>query len=104
MFVAPRAGAVPFLPLAIALIGNLPKAGDRAKEAYRSSMRNPAVVALLQGRSVREVAVMEDEVTELLNVTIGGYRAPAPRPRRLRRAICLVIGYFLPVCPVSVDL
>jgi hypothetical protein len=74
MFVDPRAGVVPFLPLAIAFIGNLPRAGERAKEVYRSNMRNPAVVALLQGRSVREVAVMEDEVTELLNVTIGGYQ------------------------------
>jgi hypothetical protein len=74
MFVDPRAGLAPFLPFAGAFISKMAKAQEQSKDIYRMCMRNPAVLALLTGKSVLDVAVMEDEVTDLLNVTLGGYQ------------------------------
>jgi hypothetical protein len=73
MFVDPRAGIVEFLPLCDPFIGQIAKATDSTKATYRSNFRNPEVTRLLQGKSVLEVAMMDDEVKHLLNKTLGTY-------------------------------
>jgi hypothetical protein len=73
MFVDPRAGIVEFLPLCNAYIDGMAKANANSKATYRSNFRNPAVVKVLQGRSVLEVARMDAEVKHLLNKTLGSY-------------------------------
>jgi hypothetical protein len=88
MSVDPRAGIVEFLPLCNASIDGMAKANANSKATYRSNFRNPAVVTVLQGRSVLEVARMDAEVKDLLNKTLGSYsdeleinvlcRAPPP--------------------------
>jgi hypothetical protein len=74
MFTDPRAGIVPSLPLCDLYIEGMAKAGTRTKEIYRSNFANPAVTRLLRGRSVLEVARMDAEVKQLLNVDLGKYR------------------------------
>jgi hypothetical protein len=71
MFTDPRAANVKFLPLCERHIGQLARAGEASKAAYRSNMRNPAVVKLLAGKTVREAARMDAEVGELVNKTLG---------------------------------
>jgi integrase len=73
MFVDPRAGMTPFLPLCDAYIEGMAKASASSKETYRSNFRNPAIVKALQGRSVLDVAGMDAEVKTLLNKTLGSY-------------------------------
>ncbi|MGH3212912.1 MAG: hypothetical protein ACRDNO_34640 [Trebonia sp.] len=72
-FVDPRAGIVEFLPLSDTYIEGMAKANGKSKATYRSNFRNPAVVKLLQGKSVLDVAKMDDEVKALLNKTLGSY-------------------------------
>jgi integrase len=55
-------------------IDGMVRAGARAKAIYRSNFANPAATRLLQGESMLEVARMDDEVTHLLNTTLGGYQ------------------------------
>jgi hypothetical protein len=74
MFTDPRAGIVEFLPLCGAYIDGMARAGARTKAIYRSNFGNPAATRLLKGRSVLEVARMDAEAKELLNVTLGHYR------------------------------
>jgi hypothetical protein len=74
MFIDPRAGLAPFLPLCGKFIDGMAKASARTKVIYRSNFANPAVTELLKGRSVLEVATMDDEVACLLNVTLGTYQ------------------------------
>ena len=74
MFTDPRAGIVEFLPLCGAYIDGMARAGARTKAIYRSNFANPTVTRLLKSRSVLEVARMDAEVKELLNVTLGGYQ------------------------------
>jgi hypothetical protein len=50
------------------------RAQEQSKGIYRTCMRDSAVVSLLDGKSVLDVATMEDEVTGLLNVTLGHYQ------------------------------
>ena len=73
MFVDPRASIVEFLPLCDAYIEGMAKANANSKATYRSNFRNPAVVKVLAGRSVLEVAQMDAEVKNLLNKTLGSY-------------------------------
>ena len=73
MFVDPRAGIVEFLPRCDVYIEGMAKAGAKSKATYRSNFANPAVVKLLQGKSVLEVARMDAEVKTLLNKTLGSY-------------------------------
>jgi Phage integrase family len=73
MFTDPKAGIVAFLPLCGKFISAMAKANANSKGTYRSNFANPAVTDLLTGRSVQEVARMDDEVTTLLNVTLGTY-------------------------------
>ncbi len=73
MFTDPRAGLARFLPLCGPYIGKIARASASTKATYRSNFNNPAVTKLLQDRSVAEVARMDDEVTTLLNVTLGAY-------------------------------
>jgi integrase len=65
---------VGFLPLCAARIDGMARAGARTKAIYRSNFANPAVTKLLAARSVLEVARMDAEVKELLNVTLAGYQ------------------------------
>jgi hypothetical protein len=44
------------------------------KQTDGAMFTDPAVTDLLTGRSVHDVARMDDEVTTLLNVTLGAYR------------------------------
>ena len=45
--------------------------GQHADEAiHRSNFANPAVTRLLEGKSVLEVARMDAEVKQLLNITL----------------------------------
>lgn len=74
MFTDPRAGMADFLPLCGKFINGMAKAGERTKAIYRSNFSNPAVTRLLEGKSVLEVATMDEEVTGLLNVTLGTYQ------------------------------
>jgi hypothetical protein len=74
MFTDPRAGIVEFLPLCDAYIDGMARAGARTKAIYRSNFANPAVAELLKRRSVLEVARMDAEVKQLLNVTLGHYQ------------------------------
>jgi hypothetical protein len=74
MFVDPRAGMAGFLPLCEKFIAGLSKPGERTKAIYRSNFGNPEVTKLLKGRSVLDVATMDEEVTHLLNVTLAGYQ------------------------------
>jgi hypothetical protein len=74
MFIDPRAGLAEFLPLCGKFIDGMAKAGARTKVIYRSNFANPAVTELLKGKSVLEVATMDEEVTRLLNVTLGTYQ------------------------------
>jgi hypothetical protein len=71
MFTDPRAGIVAFLPLCDTYIQGMAKANDKSKATYRSNFANPAVRALLDARSVLDVARMDAEVKTLLNVTLG---------------------------------
>ncbi|HEY0932793.1 MAG TPA: tyrosine-type recombinase/integrase [Trebonia sp.] len=73
MFTDPRAGIADFLPLCDTYIEGMAKANAKSKSTYRSNFANPAVVKLLQGRSVLDVARMDAEVKTLLNKTLGGY-------------------------------
>jgi hypothetical protein len=73
MFVDPKAGIVKFLPLCDDFIGKMGKAGETSKAAYRSNFRNPEVTRLFQDKTVFQAAVMDDEVTKLLNETLGRY-------------------------------
>jgi hypothetical protein len=73
MFTDPKAGIVAFLPLCDKYIAGMAKANANSKATYRSNFANPAVTDLLTGRSVHDVARMDDEVTTLLNVTLGAY-------------------------------
>jgi integrase len=73
MFTDPRAGIVEFLPLCDAYIEGMAKANAKSKATYRSNFGNRAVLRLLQGRSVLDVAKMDAEVKTLLNKTIGSY-------------------------------
>jgi integrase len=73
MFVDPKAGIVKFLPLCDEFIGKMGKAGESSKAAYRSNFRNPEVTRLFQDKSVFQAATMDDEVTKLLNETLGHY-------------------------------
>jgi hypothetical protein len=73
MFVDPRAGMTPFLPLCDAYITGMAKASASSKETYRSNFRNPAIARLLTGKTVLDVARMDAEVKTLLNTTLGGY-------------------------------
>jgi integrase len=73
MFVDPKAGNADFLPLCATFIEGLAKANGNSKATYRSNFANPAVTALLQGRSVLEAATMDAEVKALLNTTLGSY-------------------------------
>jgi len=74
MFVDPRAGLAEFLPLCGKFIDGMAKAGARTKVIYRSNFANPAVVKLLTGKSVLEVATMDEEVACLLNTSLGTYQ------------------------------
>jgi hypothetical protein len=73
LFTDPKAGNAVFLPLCDQFIGKMGKAGETSKRSYRSNFRNPEVTRLLQGKSVIQVAVMDEEVAHLLNVTLGRY-------------------------------
>jgi hypothetical protein len=73
MFTDPKAGEVAFLPLCGPFIEKIARARPSTKATYRSNFSNPAVTRLLQGKSVLEVARMDDEVKTLLNTTIGAY-------------------------------
>ena len=73
MFTDPKAGEKAFLPLCDPFIEKIARARPSTKATYRSNFGNPAVTKLLQGKSVLEVAAMDDEVKHLLNVTIGTY-------------------------------
>jgi hypothetical protein len=54
-------------------IEKIARARPSTKATYRSNFSNPAVTRLLQGKSVLEVARMDDEVKHLLNTTVGAY-------------------------------
>ena len=73
MFTDPKAGIVEFLPLCDKYIDGMAKANAKSKATYRSNFGNPAVGRLLQGKSVLDVAQMDDEVKTLLNKTLGSY-------------------------------
>lgn len=73
MFTDPRAGIVAFLPLCEAYIEGMARANAKSKATYRSNFANPAVRALLDGKTVVEVARMDAEVKTLLNTTLGRY-------------------------------
>jgi integrase len=73
MFVDPRAGIVEFLPLCGKFIDGMAKANGKSKATYRSNFSNPEVTKLLKGKSVFDVAKMDDEVKHLLNTTLGTY-------------------------------
>ena len=69
----PRPAKGQFLPLCDPFIEKIARARPSTKATYRSNFSNPAVTKLLDGKSVLEVATMDDEVKHLLNVTIGTY-------------------------------
>jgi len=73
LFVDPKAGSTPFAPLCDRYIAGMAKANAASKATYRSNFANPEVTKLLAGKSVADVAVMDDEVKTLLNVTLGSY-------------------------------
>jgi hypothetical protein len=73
MFTDPKAGNTEFLPLCARYIDGTAKTNAHSKVTYRSNFANPAVTALLAGRSVQEVAGMDEDVRTLLNVTLGHY-------------------------------
>jgi integrase len=73
MFTDPRAGIVAFPPLCDAYVQGMAKANAKSKATYRSNFANPAVTKVLQGKSVLDVARMDDEVRALLNKTLGRY-------------------------------
>jgi integrase len=74
MFVDPRAGMAEFLPLCERYISGLSRPCARTKAIYRSNFANPEVTRLLKGKSVLDVATMDEEVTRLLNVTLARYQ------------------------------
>ncbi len=82
MFTDPRAGIVAFLPLCDAYVEGMARANAKSKATYRSNFANPAVRALLEGKSVLEVARMDAEVKTLLKQDPGQLqrRLPGQRP------------------------
>jgi integrase len=85
MYVDPKAGHVPFLPLCDKFIGGMAKANAQSRETYRQNFKHPAVTELFEGKSVLEAAMMDEEVRKLLNVTLAD-RRDAYR-RTIRRII-----------------
>ena len=63
-----------FLPLCEKYISGLSKPCARTKAIYLSNFANPEVTRLLTGKSVLDVATMDEVVTRLLNVTLAGYQ------------------------------
>jgi hypothetical protein len=92
MFTDPKAGEVMFLPLCGPFIEKIARARPSTKATYRSNFSNPAVTKLLQGKSVVEVARMDDEVKTLLKrrsaptATTTGGLSGASSPARLTSA------------------
>ena len=73
IFTDPRAGIVPFLPLCDAYIDGMAKAGA-VEGDLPQQLRQPRRDQAAGGRTVLEVARMDAEVKQLLNVALGGYR------------------------------
>jgi integrase len=73
LFVDPKAGSTPFAPLCDRYISGMAKANAASKATYRSNFANPEITKILTGKTVADVAVMDDEVKTLLNVTLGSY-------------------------------
>jgi hypothetical protein len=73
MFTDPKAGNRLFLPECEKFISGLARARESSKATYRRNFANPAVTKLLTGKSVLDVARMNDEVKTLVNVTLGHY-------------------------------
>jgi hypothetical protein len=76
----------------VKFIDQMGKAGEDNKKIYRSHLRNPKVTGLLQDKSVAQVAVMDEEVTTLLNVTLGHCSGP------FRSALRRIITGTLDMC------